>query len=488
MIAHGDDEAELRHYVEVYDRAERGLDRLDETKPFAPLPAAVGSATSAPTTTQKLNLRNLREIRFERVRWYEKDMIPLAELTLCNGDGGLGKTTFLLDMIARSSAGNPMPSGLTHARPLRWLIIAEEDRHGLLRARLDVAGANHDHIRLVESVGVECEYFTIPQHTRALHDTIVGDGWDGVLIDNLLNHLDDDINASRPQEMRRGLRPLVDVAHETSVVMVAVRHIGKAAGPASTRGFGSAEARNVCRSELTVGPHPDQEGHPGLIMVALSKANLSPDRSATMAFQLVSKDVFDDDGEPTTIASVEWDSSPPSISADELLDRPDPVKRDELTAAADWLRTAVGSEPRRAAEVCAEGVKLGHSRPTIYRARSLAGIVAEQRGFPAQSHWHANSALVSQVSHIGKAETPGRLETPGSSASPTEAGDQPTEASEPTLTSSWAICSSCGGRAILSAAGLCVGCARPKREVPTRAEIARASAQLGSDPDEELLV
>jgi hypothetical protein len=440
------------------------------------LPMPTRAANGKPSTGS-LTLRDLRSVRFNRVRWFEYNMIPLAELTLVNGDGGLGKTTFLLDLIARASAGRAMPSGLKHDRPQRWLIVAEEDRHGILRARLDVAGADHDNIRLVESVGAERDYFTFPAHTRALHDAIVAGGWDGVLIDNLLNHLDDDINASKPQDMRRGLRPLIEVAHETGVPISAVRHIGKSAGPASTRGFGSAEARNLSRSELTVALHPDQEAHEGLVMVALSKANLSPDRHTTMAFRLASEDVVDDDGEPTTIARVDWEVAPPVISADDLLDQPSAVERDERTAAADWLRCAVTQDERRASEVCAEGVKAGHSRRTIYRARSLAGIVSNQRGFPRQAYW----SLSCQVSPIGERGTTGGFGTPGSPVTLDEARGVPPKASGPVLPLSRAECSGCGGRAELSEAGLCERCAKPKREVPSRAEVALADDDLG-DP------
>ena len=458
------------HWADVREKFEPGYrDRV-----VVPMPTR---AANGKPSTGSLNLRDLRSVRFNRVRWFEHNIIPLAEFTLVNGDGGLGKTTFLLDLIARASAGRAMPSGLKHDRPQRWLIVAEEDRHGILRARLDVAGADHDNIRLVESVGPERDYLTFPTHARSMHDAIVDGDWDGVLIDNLLNHLDDDVNASKPQDMRRAVRPIVDVTHETGVPIAAVRHIGKSAGPASTRGFGSAEARNLSRSELTVAFHPDQEAHEGLVMVALSKANLSPDRTTTMAFRLTSEDVLDDDGEPTTIARVDWEVAPPVISADDLLDQPSAVERDERTAAADWLRSAVPQDERRASEVVAEGVKAGHSRRTIYRARSLAGIVSNQRGFPRQAYWSQSC----QVSPIGECGTTGGFGTPSSPGTLDEARSVPSKASEPVLPLSRAECSGCGGRAELSEAGLCGRCAKPKREVPSRAEVALADDDLG-DP------
>lgn len=357
-------------------------DLVDAAEPLRAEPA--NPEPSSPTCT----LRDLREFRFERVEFFATNVVPRAELTLVNGDGGIGKTTAMLDLVARGSARRPMPCGMRHERPLRSLIVAEEDRHGLLRARLDVASADHDHIRLLESVGPEKEMLGLPSHARVLRDAIVAGGYDVVLIDALLNHLDDDVNASRPQEMRRALRPLVDVAHETGATIIAIRHLGKSAGPASSRGFGSAEARNLCRSELTIGPHPDQDEHPGLMVVALSKANLSPDRSATMAFRLTSVELNDDDGLPTTIARVDWSDAPPTISADELLEHREPADRGRIEAAADWLRARLSSgEAVRASVLQDEAVRSGHARATLYRARKQAGVRSKRQGFPAESHW-----------------------------------------------------------------------------------------------------
>lgn len=341
-------------------------------------------AAHSPNGVPSANLLDLRTIRFERVRWFETNLIPLAEFTLVNGDGGIGKTTFILDLIARASAGRPMPTGLCHGRPLRCLIVAEEDRHGLLRARLEVAGAAFENIWLLESIGSEREFAMFPTHVETLRRTIVDNAFDFVMIDAFLNHFDDDLNSSRPQDMRKVCRPLSSVSHDTGAAMLGIRHFGKAAATASTRGLGSVEARNVCRSELAVGPHPDDDG---LCVVVPSKANLAENRSATLAYRLRPEPITDDDGEPTTIARVEWESSPPQISADELTNRPEEGEKSKIDAAAEWLREYLGTDEHRASDVMAAGAKAHHVPATLYRARRKVGVVSEQRGYPAKAFW-----------------------------------------------------------------------------------------------------
>jgi len=121
-----------------------------------------------------LNLRDLRDVRFERVTWFESNMIPRTELTLANGTVASARRPQCWTLSRVSSDGRVMPSGLRHERPNALAIVElRKNRHGILRARLDVAGANHDNIRLVESVGEGREFLTLPAHAHALHEAIV---------------------------------------------------------------------------------------------------------------------------------------------------------------------------------------------------------------------------------------------------------------------------------------------------------------------------
>jgi hypothetical protein len=330
---------------------------------------------------------NLRNERFVRVEWFLENQIPMAELTLLNGDGGLGKTTAILDLLARASSGQKMPCGLQHT-PMKVLILAEEDRRGLIRARLDVAKANHDNIRLIDSAfdirekdGEEArQYFTFPTHAKHLYEAITAGGFEVVFIDAIANHYDDDIKANQPQDMRRAYRSISEAAHEAPAVVIASRHITKGAGPASMRGSGSLEARNLCRSELTVGMHPDRENHPGLRVIALSKSNLSSNSEATTAFRLESHPWKDDDGRDTTVPLVRWSDTPPSIHADELVKVLEPKPRRPVDDAADWLKRALSDGPKPLQALQTLGKAEGYEPYLLYRARKQLRVYSRQEG------------------------------------------------------------------------------------------------------------
>lgn len=51
-------------------------------------------------------------VRTEPVEWLWYPYIPLGKLTVLQGDPGEGKSTFALNVVARITAGQPMPDGV----------------------------------------------------------------------------------------------------------------------------------------------------------------------------------------------------------------------------------------------------------------------------------------------------------------------------------------------------------------------------------------
>src|SRR5579883_45705 len=267
---------------------------------------------STPIPLRRLNLVDPREIPIEPVTWLMQDRIPFGELTIVDGDGGIGKTTFLLDLAARFTSGSPLPDGTAHP-PGNVLILAEEDRNSILRARLQVSNADLSRIRFIDSVGDDRQRFAIPIDVPALHFAIEEWGAKFVIIDALFNHLDGELSQNRSQDVRAALMPLGNVAHATGAAIEATRHIGKSLNTAGNRGLGSVDIKNVCRSLLTVGIHPDDEA---LRVIAVAKSNLGMPCDA-LTYRLDSVDVTADDGTAFQVARVAWTGTAP-IRADAL--------------------------------------------------------------------------------------------------------------------------------------------------------------------------
>jgi hypothetical protein len=81
-------------------------------------------------------------VRVRPVEWLRERRIPRGKLTLLDGDGGLGKSTILLDIGARVTTGRPMPGETNGAErePRSVLYLSAEDDWGdTVRPRLEAA-------------------------------------------------------------------------------------------------------------------------------------------------------------------------------------------------------------------------------------------------------------------------------------------------------------------------------------------------------------
>lgn len=340
------------------------------------------------------NVVDWATVKIEPVAWIIPDRIPFGELTVADGPGGIGKTTTMLDLIARASRGKPMPDG-TPCAVLKTLIIAEEDRKEIIKARLLAAGADLAHVFLVHSIGEDEHFFLLPTDAGSLLATIQQYDASIVLIDALLSHLDSDIKSYNPQDVRRALGPLSKIAHEaaTKPVIVAIRHWGKSARSAADRGLGSSDIRNLCRSVLSVGKHPQDEGR---YVIAVSKSNLGRPCHA-LTYTLENTRV-EGNGTTVEVASVAWGADA-NISADDLANDglPSAEEVTKTAAAGDFLQDALSAGPRQSEDVYHLATKEGgFSRATLKRAAQRLKVIHTREGFPSRGTWSLPDALGSQ--------------------------------------------------------------------------------------------
>lgn len=368
---------EVSEKGDITDLIEMGWDRERLMGLFA-LAQAVPPSIPANTSC---NLIDLRDVRVEPIDWLVSDRVPFGEVTIVEGPGGIGKTTALLDLIARLSRGSPMPDETPSNRSFS-LIIAEEDRESVIKARLLAADADLSRIRLVAGVGFDESFFLLPTHCDALRSTVCDTGAKLVLIDALFSHFDDSISSYRSQDVRRALRPLVDVAHETGAAVLGVRHWRKAPGKPGQRGLGSIDITNIVRSVLCVAEHPDDEG---CRVIAVAKTNLGkPCLSLTYRLESVK---VDEDGQRLEVARLAWGDLV-DLTADDLSIERESVSEEagDRQAVDDWLRDYLsGVTPTQ--QVLADGDKAGFSRSALYRAAKRQAVIHNKPGFGGTSTW-----------------------------------------------------------------------------------------------------
>lgn len=352
------------------------------------------------------------EVHAQRTTWFAPGRIPFAAMTLLDGPGDIGKTTTLIGIIASASVGRCFFSG-EPMESVTTLIAVEEDSLGLLKMRLQAAGADLTRVHFITgvSIGDAIEALTLPRHVAELEGKIEETGARLVYVDALFSHLELDGDGRMPQQVRRALRPIVEMVGRTGVAFAAVRHWTKASGAASMRALGSVELGNVARSTLSFGRHPETDDR---YVIAATKHNMARP-APTLAYRIEVVDAADDDGQECPVTRVVLEGEASDITADDLAMQ-QPGDPDERGAAQDWLGDYLADGGwHDSAAIYKAARKDGAGSPaTMRRARKRLGAEIDRSGFPACSKWRlrtdcsqfARSYSVSNLEQSGERTTP----------------------------------------------------------------------------------
>jgi RecA-family ATPase len=104
-------------------------------------------------SNERWRSQSFSKIKSRRLRWLLKPFIPRGMITVVTGESGIGKSTFIIDLIARITTGDDMPQfgdlALEDALEGSALIICKEDDPGLvIKPRLRAAGADMNRVHM----------------------------------------------------------------------------------------------------------------------------------------------------------------------------------------------------------------------------------------------------------------------------------------------------------------------------------------------------
>src|SRR5712692_8508114 len=224
---------------------------------------------------------DLSKIETQPLQWLWQQRILRGNLTILDGDPGLGKSLLALDLAARVTTGKPMPGDTPSPTGIQGsvILIAPEDGvDNTIKPRIEAAGGDPSRVRLLtiindpRTAGMVVS-FTLPRHFNILAETIRQTHAILVIIDPLMAILGPDINASRDQNIRRLLTPMALLAHQTNCAILIVRHLNKGSSDNPLyRGSGSIGIIGSARAGLLVTPDPYDENKR---ILASTKNNLS---------------------------------------------------------------------------------------------------------------------------------------------------------------------------------------------------------------------
>lgn len=327
-----------------------------------------------------------KDVQPERVEWLWEGYLPFGKIVGLDGRAGLGKSTLVMDLIARASQGGPMPYDGHTFEPVTVLIAGVEDGWGdTIRPRLDAAEADLARVHFVMPHRPD-HIVTIPGDVMELIEAAKKKGAKWLHIDAIMQMLDSDVEANSDHEVRRALATLGQAASAAGILVTFIRHPRKAAALAVNAGGGSVAFTALARVQLFLGAHPeDKDGHirEARRVLAVTKANLTaqPD---SLAFMVESA--------PNGAGRINW-LGPVNVAADELanpvISRTKDEKARPKAQAVQFLEAELAEGARVPVNTLkARARKAGLAWRTVERAASQElGVTKERKGFGGGGIW-----------------------------------------------------------------------------------------------------
>jgi hypothetical protein len=294
--------------------------------------------------------------------------IPLGQVTLIEGDPGLGKSWLTMDIAACISTGDPLP-GQKKLRQGRILLLSAEDDPSItLRPRLDASCGDPSQVFCAtehftfDEAGLQRLRSNVRKHRPLL-----------VIIDPIVAYIGSDVDMHRANETRPLFKELANIAEKYNCAIVVVRHLRKAGGDnASYLGLGSIDIIASVRSTILVAK--DLDDPTNVRCLIHHKANISA-KGKTLLYRIVPTKKRPG-SELIWAGEAEYDIEEYMKQRNKDPGAPD----DKRQIAVGLLTKLLENGPKPAAEIEATMATASVSGRTLKRAKRELGVTSEKSG------------------------------------------------------------------------------------------------------------
>ena len=304
-----------------------------------------------------LKLINMEQVEVEKIDWLLYPFIPFGKVTIVQGDPGEGKTTMVLQIIAKLTKGEAvLPSGsdepaleakTVDLEPVNVIYQTAEDGLGdTIKPRLLSAGADCSRVMVIDDNDQ-----ALTMMDARLEEAIIRTKARLVVLDPIQGFLGAAVDMHRANEIRPLMKRIAVLAEKYHCAIILIGHMNKNSnGKSSYRGLGSIDFQAAARSVLIVGRIKDE---PEIRVVCHVKSSLAPE-GKSVAFRLDKDTGFEWIGE--------YD-----ISADDLLSGDN--RGQKIHEAKEFLKEILVSGSVAQTKVAEEAESRGIKKKTLWNAK-----------------------------------------------------------------------------------------------------------------------
>ena len=312
---------------------------------FYHIPVKISRGTEVKNLS-KLKLINMQDIEVEDIEWLIYPFIPYGKITIIQGDPGEGKTTLVLQIIARLTKGEAIINEKAK-QPINVIYQTAEDGLGdTIKPRLLSADADCSKVLVIDDKDTP-----LTMRDVRLEQAIVETKAKLVVLDPIQGFLGADVDMHRANKIRPVMKHIAELADKYKCAIILIGHMNKCSmGKSTYRGLGSIDFQAAARSVLIVGRIKDE---PEIRVVCQTKSSLAPE-AKSIAFRLSKENGFEWIGE--------YD-----VTADDLLSGT--AKGTKKQAAIDFLEEFVLNGAKPQTEIMKLAKEKGFSEKTVRNAK-----------------------------------------------------------------------------------------------------------------------
>ena len=317
----------------------------------------------------ELRLINMENVVVEQVEWLLYPFIPYGKVTIIQGDPGEGKTTMVLQIIAKLTKGEPVLPVMDGeeepaeqaCEPVNVIYQTAEDGLGdTIKPRLLAAGADCSKVLVIDD-----SEQPLTMLDERLEQAIRQTNARLVVLDPIQSFLGVEVDMHRANEIRPLMKRVSVLAEKYHCAIVLIGHMNKnSAGKSSYRGLGSIDFQAAARSVLIVGRVKNE---PEIRVVCHVKSSLAPE-GKSIAFRLDKENGFEWIGE--------YD-----ISADDLLSGNN--RGQKIKEAKEFLVEILANGVVEQNVIFKEAESRGIKGKTLWNAKKALGVQSKKTG----DHW-----------------------------------------------------------------------------------------------------
>jgi hypothetical protein len=166
--------------------------------------------------------RSFADVAPRSVRWLVQGVIPRATTTVIGGQGGLGKSTYLLGVAAKVTRGE------LGSDPGSVIVVSYEDTAAeIIRPRLEAAQADLGRVFEILIPPELGGTLVLPRDLELLEAEIADTAAKLVIFDPVVAAIDPAIDCHKDQHVRSVLAPLAAIAERCDCAICAVLHVTK---------------------------------------------------------------------------------------------------------------------------------------------------------------------------------------------------------------------------------------------------------------------